>query len=410
MLEYWKLRRRRRKLKHFGAQVRLLAHRDDDLLATEQKNKLAELNGEVQSLLKSRDPAAIDAFLGNCQARLAEYCPPPSFQTLREYLDVAAVALVVAFGIRALALQPFQIPTGSMQPTLFGVHYIAEQGKANSYQGKLPEFLDFLLFSTRPARAEIGRGGYLEPGSVKAVTANGIFTDTEFVIGGEHYQLPGEPKKVREYARLDRFGGFRPGEVLADGYLSLGDHLFVDRISHHLFGMNRGDVVVFNTEGIIGAGGRPLVEMSGLYYIKRLVGLPGDTLKIVNNQLWIKPAGDAEFQPATAFSEAFQKIYSNQGGYHGHTNNPVGVIGQYLNVDGTEFEVPPDSYFMMGDNSLFSYDSRGWGVVPRRNIVGKALFVFWPFSRRWGVADSHPPLAVPTGQLDGSTFQPMRQQ
>jgi signal peptidase I len=51
---------------------------------------------------------------------------------------------------------------------------------------------------------------------------------------------------------------------------------------------------------------------------------------------------------------------------------------------------------MLGDNSKFSEDSRYWGFVPRRNIVGKALFVFWPISRRWGFTDTTPPLQVPT--------------
>ncbi len=60
------------------------------------------------------------------------------------------------------------------------------------------------------------------------------------------------------------------------------------------------------------------------------------------------------------------------------------------------FTVPEDSYFMMGDNSLNSLDSRFWGTVPSKNIVGKALFIFWPISRRWGLTDRAEPINIKT--------------
>ena len=66
------------------------------------------------------------------------------------------------------------------------------------------------------------------------------------------------------------------------------------------------------------------------------------------------------------------------------------------NLSGDGFEVPKDSYFMMGDNSKNSLDSRFWGTVPRKNIVGKALFIFWPISRRWGLTDRAEAIQRPT--------------
>jgi signal peptidase I len=47
--------------------------------------------------------------------------------------------------------------------------------------------------------------------------------------------------------------------------------------------------------------------------------------------------------------------------------------------------VPPRSYFALGDNSYHSRDSRDWGIVPEVNVAGRGLFVYWPFSERWGL-------------------------
>ena len=81
--------------------------------------------------------------------------------------------------------------------------------------------------------------------------------------------------------------------------------------------------------------------------------------------------------------------------------------GYYLQTPDAEFVVPKDEYFMLGDNTKYSSDSRIWGTVPRRNIVGKAFLVFWPFSRRWGLADSRDAYDVPTGESVRGTFPSM---
>jgi signal peptidase I len=340
-MTFFQRRKLKKQLRQFKEQVSYILHNDDDILNASQKSGLQALVAETNSV-KLDNAADVEIMLSEGDKKLAKLIHHKKHPLLREYLDIIAVAVVVAFGIRGVFFQPFKIPTSSMQPTLYGVHHISE----NDIIAKSPPILQYLLFSA---------------------------------------------------GKTDPYGA-----TVSSGWYSLGDHLFVDRYSHHINGLNRGDVVVFNTEGIIGTDGSKLAD-KGYYYIKRLVGLPGDTLKIVDNKLYVKPANENDFRPVTDFSPKFDKIYSGKGGYQGHTNaNPF--LGE-----GAICTVPEDSYFMMGDNTSYSYDSRYWGIVPRRNIVGKASVVFWPFSRRWGAVDRQPPVDVPTGQPDyeNRTFKSM---
>ena len=149
--------------------------------------------------------------------------------------------------------------------------------------------------------------------------------------------------------------------------------------------------------------------MIGFFYIKRLVGLPLDTLKIIDDVLYIKPHGAEKFVPVYELCPAMKKLYSGRGGYQGHSNRIPGLT-HFLRHNSEEYTVPADHYFMLGDNTRFSADSRVWGPVPRRNLIGRPAIVFWPFSRRWGTVDRLEPLDVPTGQAGVRTYPSMNLQ
>lgn len=72
---------------------------------------------------------------------------------------------------------------------------------------------------------------------------------------------------------------------------------------------------------------------------------------------------------------------SCENGYRGYSNPQAAL---YLTTPEETFTVPPHSYFALGDNSYNSSDSRYWGIVPERNVIGRGYFVYWPFSSRWG--------------------------
>lgn len=91
-------------------------------------------------------------------------------------------------------------------------------------------------------------------------------------------------------------------------------------------------------------------------FVKRLIGLPGETLQINNGTIYIddKPL----------FAPVFNQIY-----YYNR--------GEFAK-DSQKIKVPEDSFFVLGDNSASSQDSRYWGFVPRKNILGKAIVIYWP--------------------------------
>ena len=165
----------------------------------------------------------------------------------------------------------------------------------------------------------------------------------------------------------------RAGErVLAFDILT-GDQLFVDRASYHFVRPQPGDGFVFRTDHIISpymqtATGQPLEQ----YYIKRLAATPGDTLEIRNYTLYRngKPATGSKAYDANAKRDTHFSGYRASG----------------LLAESQVYTVPPDSYIALGDNSANSQDSRYWGTVPAQDVVGRPLFIYYPLTKRWGLA------------------------
>jgi signal peptidase I len=120
-------------------------------------------------------------------------------------------------------------------------------------------------------------------------------------------------------------------------------YLIIDEVSYHLHGPQRGDVIVFK------APPQPTE-----YYIKRVIGLPGDTVKLTNGKITISNA-------------AHPQGFALNDAYITHTSDDSGT-----------YVVPQNSYFVMGDNRSGSYDSRAWGMLPIANIRGRAVLRLLP--------------------------------
>lgn len=125
------------------------------------------------------------------------------------------------------------------------------------------------------------------------------------------------------------------------------EYILTDKISYRINPPKRGDVVVFHSPAD-----------SQVDFIKRIIGVPGDTMKLVGGYLYLN-------------GEKLDELY---------INDPGNVLAGRFLREGQEIEVPPDSYIVMGDNRLHSSDSREWGPVTRSGIVGRAFFRYWPLA------------------------------
>jgi signal peptidase I len=137
-----------------------------------------------------------------------------------------------------------------------------------------------------------------------------------------------------------------------------GDRLIANKFIYFFTSPKRGDIVVFSIKGIEG------ISQKKKDFIKRVVGLPGETVEIKNGQVYIND--NVLVEP-----EIFETIPY------------IGDIGNALyGTTGHPAKVPENCYFVLGDNSANSNDSRYWGFVPRRNIKGKAIWIYSPSTRR----------------------------
>ena len=169
------------------------------------------------------------------------------------------------------------------------------------------------------------------------------------------------------------------GEPLLNFDIQTGDMLFVDRVSYNFVAPRRGDTFVFRTNNIPGLNDR-FGNPSQNYYVKRLVGVPGERLLVnAEGQLLVNGVAVAAPEPIAANNRR-----DIAAGYYGYLPEVGG--DRYAIPLNAEHTVRDHHYYAMGDNSANSFDSRGWGEVPEGDVVGQPLFILHPFTKRWGWA------------------------
>src|SRR5256884_8315346 len=334
----------------------------NDLLSSSDREEIVAGIENLRDALHRRDHERVHSRAEELDAKLNQLTPVTWESHWRENCEVMLVAIVVAVGIRSYFLQPFKIPTGSMQPTLNG---IIGHPMTTEPPNVLQQVAEFILRGRNYINVVSGQDD--EVLQVQRQKFFFFFTWSRIIFQ--------QQKPIRVYCPPEQLGAdfrvspgirYRRGEVIARGAVETGDQVFVDKFSYNFVKPHRGDVFVFRTRNI------PDIGDQTQFYIKRLAGLPDDTLRIEPPKLYV------DGKMAEGFG--FERVMAARDGYRGY--GP----GHLAMSDPTKtFHVPEHSYFAMGDNSYNSYDSRYWGPVPERNLVGRGLFVYWPFIPHWGL-------------------------
>jgi signal peptidase I len=284
----------------------------DEKAAAQLERDLAEVDGAVAA----RDAARAGRATSMLQASFDRHLAFAKKSIVREYAEAFAFAILLALFIRTFFIQLFKIPTGSMEPTLHG---------AQNHRG----FGDHIVVN-------------------------------KFIYGPQTLDWIGIPRT------------------------NIGVDIPTFRFSRlALRAPRRGDIIVFrfpfdalcnNCQRDFNLAGRAdracpycgslNVERQNKDFVKRCIGLPGETIEIRDGHIYAD--GRRVASPREVADIYYRNISPSQG--------PYGHVGQRITV-------PKDSYFVLGDNSANSKDSRFWGFVPFQNVRGLSFFIYLPPSR-----------------------------
>lgn len=335
--------------------------------------------------------------------------------SLVENVEFFLMAAIVILGIKVYFIQPFKIPTNSMWPSYYGM-----TPEVFPADGPMPpawkQAARFVLFGAVHHEVLAPEAGTVRvPVRYSEFVGGDGRVAYDIVDGRKWFVLP---TKLRQYQffvnetpvrftvpldfdfdlvirdafglSLDQMitaaqrsrrvvGGFRivdlpvkaeAGKPFLAFDVMTGDQLFVDRVSYHFVRPKVGQGFVFRTGNI------PLIarDYGDQYYIKRLVGLPGDEIEVKEPALWRNGA------PITG-AKAFAMNAAREGKFRGYGYAPASQA--VMLQRGSVATVPADYFLALGDNSFNSADGRYWGFVPAKDVVGKPLFIYFPFTSRW---------------------------
>jgi signal peptidase I len=386
----WFLSRTVRQATAMRRHVRKLLNAQRDILSPEAVQALAKSVDETGRVIQSRPSREVlQKQMNELESTANRWLKPYPHHGWRENIEVLLVAIAVAMGIRTFFLQPFKIPTGSMQPTLYG---ITGDDLRDDPQARIPSlpvriFDGFFrgTFHHHQVAENKGQLVYVGPPEPLLRFIGRQRITMQYVAPSGSYQkthtfwfTPGD-EKFPVYAKLRLGAVFQKGEDIVKMRQKSGDHLFVDRMTYNFRRPTRGEIIVFQTKGI------PDLPQEQ-FYIKRMVALGGEQVRIGDDRhLYI------DGRRLDASTPRFENIYTFQGepsdstySGHIHAEHPPHVPSRYFPNGQSTYHVPLNHYLALGDNTVSSFDSRGWGGVPRENVIGKSFFVYWPISDRFG--------------------------
>jgi signal peptidase I len=327
----------------------------------------------------------------------------PRRNRIKDATEIALTAIVLVLAVRTFFAQPMEVPTGSMQPTLYGVTI---QNLLRTPGAEIPgawrQFLEQFVYGRKYYHIRASAPGRLRGAEPPRPVNRWLgwlptLREQRFQIGDTWYtvhlprlELPNPFGIPAEYlfifhAGVDPEREYRTGDDLVQMAVTTGDHLLIDRFTVNFRRPRRGEIIVFGAHEI------PRLQEDA-YYLKRLVALGGDTVQIGDDR-HLRLNGE-RLDLTTPY---FDEIYGFRGPpvdgeYSGHIHDGharrlrmrPGFLAPQFPDGQTVRRVGAGRIMVFGDNTVSSYDSRKFGELPETAIVGRLLGVYWPLSPRFG--------------------------
>lgn len=355
-------------------QARHARNMRSDIADPEDLKMLDEAQQALTEAWQNKAPVdEVDRLVDALSEQAGKVYPQRSHPGLRENIEIVAVAICIAMAFRTYFIQPFKIPTGSMQPTLYGIQ--VDGDATPTWLDKQPmRLIKFLCTGQRYVEVKAQTSGTIVHAIDRANRQELLFVDPN-----PNDSHPGVPHDIFSDMKREFNNGnvVAKGQVIASGMVTAGDHIFVNKIRYNFNKPNRGDIVVFRTEEI----NHPDIRKTD-HYIKRLVGLPGEDVQIDPPYLVVDNKKVDQPHPF------WRLVNETNQGYNGYAlaRSDGRPSSARLRHPDDRVQVGGSEFLPFGDNTLHSLDGRYFGGVPMRSLIGPAFAVYWPFSERWGFA------------------------
>ena len=383
MILRWFLSKKVRQAVDMCRQVRRIIHAQRDLLRPEEIQEISKAARELRDAIAAGEKLdGIEKWMKNLEKVANENLKPYPSASIRENVEVFLVTGAVVLALRTFFFQPMAIPSGSAQPTLWGITYENLKGNVGV---EIPHGLNRVIqtcWSGVHYYHKVAKNdGELRVEPPKTILP---FVKRQTLwVGDRPYSIWFPPDKLGDLGELHYGQGIHAGEDIVKLRKNSGDHLFVNRFTYNFRRPRRGEIIVFYSDHMPG-----LIQET--HYIKRLVALGGEQVRIGNDRhVYING------QRLEASAPGFENVYGfdpkqppERDHYSGHVNGFVArnltdtTIAPLFPDEETVRVVPRKHYLALGDNTMSSSDGRTWGYVPRDEVVGKASFVFWPIGGR----------------------------
>jgi signal peptidase I len=342
----------------------------------------------------------LQAQLNELEEVAQKWLKPYSNPGLRDNFESLLGTLVLVFAFKSFFATPMEIPTGSAQPTFYG---ITVEDLRDNLDEPLPTgwdkfkrrwFLGERYYEVIAETDGVFRG-FSKPVRQFGIGNLGIGRRVQMRVGETIYTIPWAPESPerhllppRDERGRENRRFFRKGEPIIRCAVRSGDRLFVERLTYNFRAPKRGDYFVFQSTGI------PEI-VQGTHYIKRLVGKGGERIRVGDDRyLYVNgeriTSNDSGFEDVMGFDPDeppradFYSGYVNGRVWREYGWNPALPIARKFPDGETEFVVRPNHYLGFGDNTMNSSDGRDWGDFPEDKVIGKSFMVMWPFTKRFG--------------------------